>query len=1343
MTEENTQIKKVIVEDQLKEAYLDYSMSVIVGRALPDVRDGLKPVHRRILYSMYNMGLTSNKQFAKSARIVGDCFKYHPHGDAPIYESLVRMVQDFNLRYPLIHGHGNFGCFTEDTKIKLLDGTSRSFKELCKLYKKDEIFYVYSVDKEGNIVVGKAKNPRLTKQNTKLIEITLDNGKKIRCTIDHKFLLKDLSYKEAQYLTPEDSLMPSCFKLSPIRGNTELKDYLMIKENKTEKYVFVHEIADKFNLKEKIYLISDGPVRHHIDFNKFNNNPDNLKRISWKEHTEIHNNHIKRLWQNDEFRKKQSDGVKNFYKNNPEHLERTRQILIERNKNKEFIKRSAETRKKLWQDPVKKKRLSDSIKANFERNPERRIKQSQNSKKMWSDESKRIEIINRMKEVINTPEKKEKISKRIKEYYQNHPEAKKLISERSKNLWKDENYRSNIIKKNKEKWQNPEYRKNFFSKITTRTYNTDSEYFREMGKKAWLNPKFKQLQSEKSKKQWKDDKFREKIIGSIKKSNKKRHEENPDFLKNIAKIAAESHKLNWKNPVYKNKIIKNKVLYYVNRLIPIVGEENINEITYEQHRTNNAFPKFKNAIKYFKDINEMISSGKEYNHHITNIKFLDYTENVYDITVEEHHNFLLDCGVFVHNSIDAPTMYAQMRYSEAKLHKLTEEILIDIEKETVDFIPNFDGTLKEPVVLPSKLPNLLINGSTGIAVGMTTNIPPHNISEIIEGVLFILENPNADVIELIKIIKGPDFPTGAIICGRNGIIESYKTGKGKVIVRAKTEIEDNKIIIREIPYQVNKSLLIEGIANLVKEGVIEGIKDIKDETDKTGIMVIIHIKKDENPKLILNQLYKHTGLQTTFGVIMLALVNNEPRILNLKQIIENYIEHRKEVITRRTNFDLNRAEEKAHILEGLKIALSNIDKAIEIIKKSENTENAKSNLISNFKLTEKQSTAILEMRLQRLTRLETNKINEELDKTRKLIEELKAILASQQKIIEIIINELTELKNKYGDKRRTQILEEETESFVKEELIKEQDIVVTMTYSGYIKQVQLAVYRQQKRGGKGVQGITTKEEDIVKDLIVTSNMNYLMFFTNKGRVYWLKAYEIPEASRYSKGKAIINMLNLDKEEKITTCLPVKGYSNEIYLVFATKKGVVKKTNLMEYSNIRKSGIIAINLRENDEVVDVVLTDNTSDLILTTKLGKAIRFNEKDVNEVGRNSTGVRGIRLNEKDEVISLNTADENNSLLTITEKGFGKKTKISEYPTIRRGGKGVINIKINEKNSHAVATNVVKEDDEIMIITKKGQVVREKVSEIRDVGRNTLGVHIIRLNEEDSVANIAKIEKD
>ena len=684
------------------------------------------------------------------------------------------------------------------------------------------------------------------------------------------------------------------------------------------------------------------------------------------------------------------------------------------------------------------------------------------------------------------------------------------------------------------------------------------------------------------------------------------------------------------------------------------------------------------------------------------------------------------------------------RYTEAKLHSLAEEMLFDIDKDTVNFIPNFDGTLKEPIVLPSKLPNLLLNGSTGIAVGMATNIPPHNISEIIDGILLVLENPSLDIIELMKVIKGPDFPTGAIINGRKGIEDYYKTGKGRLIVRAKTEIEDNKIIVKEIPYQVNKSLLIEGIANLVRNGIIGGIKDIRDESDKTGIRVIIHLKKDEDPKLILNQLYKHSGLQNTFGVIMLALVNNEPRILNFKEIIENYILHRKNVVIKRTNFDLNKTLEKEHILEGLKIALSNIDKVIELIKKSEDTETAKLNLISNFSLSERQSVAILEMRLQRLTRLETGKINEDLLKAKQLIEELRGILASEQKVIEIIRNELIELKNKYSDKRRTQIVEEEAESFVKEELIKEENIVVTLTYSGYIKQVPLTSYKQQRRGGKGIQGTSTKdEEDIVKNLLVTSNLNTLLFFTNKGKVYWLKGYEIPEVSRQAKGKAIVNLLHLSENEKVNSILSLKEFSDIEYLVFATKKGGVKKTNLMEYSNLRKSGIIAINLKENDEVVKVVLTDGNQELILTSKNGKAIRFSEKDARELGRNSSGVRGIRLMDKDEVIGLEIVKTIDSILTVTEKGFGKRTNLEEYALIKRGGKGVRNIKVSEKNGYVVSTSIVDDNDEIIIISKKGQIIRLDASHINIIGRNTSGVRVIRLNENDSVASVAKISKE
>lgn len=684
------------------------------------------------------------------------------------------------------------------------------------------------------------------------------------------------------------------------------------------------------------------------------------------------------------------------------------------------------------------------------------------------------------------------------------------------------------------------------------------------------------------------------------------------------------------------------------------------------------------------------------------------------------------------------------RYTEAKLSKLAEDMLTDIEKETVNFIPNFDGSLKEPVVLPSRLPNLLINGSTGIAVGMATNIPPHNLQEISDGILLILENPNTTIDDLIQIIKGPDFPTSGIIYGKKGIVEAYKTGRGRIIVRAKTELEDNKIIIREIPYQVNKSLLIEGIANLVKEGVIEGIKDIRDETDKTGIRVILELRKDTDKQLILNKLYKHSSLQVTFGIIMLSLVDNEPKILNLKEIMEKFILHRKEVITRRTKFDLNKAEEKAHILEGLKIALSNIDSVIQVIKKADNTETAKISLCSTFSLSEKQSIAILEMRLQRLTTLETNKVNEDLDKTKKLIEELKAILASVQRIIEIIKNEILELKQKYSDKRRTEIIDAEIETIVKEDLIKEENIVVTLTYSGYIKQVPLTTYKQQNRGGKGIQATSNKdEEDIVKNLVVASNIDTLLFFTNKGKVFWLKGYEIPESSRYAKGKAIINLLNLEENEKVNSILSVKEFDPKSYLVFATKKGVIKKTSLEQYSNIRKTGIIAINLRENDEVVKVKLIVNSNELMLTSKLGKAIRFSEKDVSEVGRNSTGVRGIRLQEKDELIGLEIVNPNDTLLTVTEKGFGKRTKLEEYALIRRGGKGVRNIKVSEKNSFVVSTSIVNDSDEIIIITKKGQIIRLDIGQINVIGRNTSGVHVIRLNENDSVASVAKISKE
>ena len=713
--------------------------------------------------------------------------------------------------------------------------------------------------------------------------------------------------------------------------------------------------------------------------------------------------------------------------------------------------------------------------------------------------------------------------------------------------------------------------------------------------------------------------------------------------------------------------------------------------------------------------------------------------SVYDATVRMAQNFSLRYplinGQGNWGSIDGDSA-AAYRYTEAKLAKISEELLVDIDKDTVDFVDNFDGSTKEPLVLPAKLPNLLVNGSSGIAVGMATNIPPHNIIEICDATIALIENPNLGIDDIIKFVKGPDFPTGALIFGVRGIKEAYKTGRGKLIIRAKTEIEDKNIIATEIPYQINKSVLVENIANLVNEKVIQGITDIRDESNKKGIRIVIETKSI-NPEIILNQLFKHTELQTSFGIILLALVDNQPKIFNLKEIIEEYIKHRKNVVTRRNQFELDKAEKRAHILEGLKIALINIDSIVPLLKKSKSTEEAKTNLISNYSLSVEQALAILDMKLQKLTSLETEKINEEHKELLNLIKELKEILASEQKILSIIKDELINLKNEYGDKRKTIILEDAQE-IETEDLIKEQDLVITLTQSGYIKSTPLELYKQQKRGGKGVIAAGTKEEDFVEKLIVANSHDYVLLFTNKGKVHWLKAYEMPEASRYAKGSAIVNLLNTEKDEIVNALIPVKKFREDNYLFFATKNGLIKKTSLSEFSNPRKGGIIAINLKENDKLVAVKITDGTKKLIIETNNGKAVRFEDNDIRCVGRNSQGVRGIILKNA-SVIGLEICDAD-YLLTITENGFGKRTNIEDYRLVSRGGSGVIDIKVDERNGKVAGIKVVNEKDDIMIITKNGSLIRTNVSEISEVGRNTKGVKIMKLDPGDKVINITKI---
>jgi DNA gyrase subunit A len=690
---------------------------------------------------------------------------------------------------------------------------------------------------------------------------------------------------------------------------------------------------------------------------------------------------------------------------------------------------------------------------------------------------------------------------------------------------------------------------------------------------------------------------------------------------------------------------------------------------------------------------------------------------------------------------------AAMRYTEARLAKIAHEMLADIDKDTVDFVPNYDENEQEPVVLPARIPNLLVNGSSGIAVGMATNIPPHNLSEVVDGLVMLIDNPEVTVDDLMKVIPGPDFPTRGYIYGRGGIREAYTTGRGIITLRAKAHVEKMRggreaIIVTELPYQVNKATLMEKIGELIRDKKIEGISERRDESSREGIRIVLELGRGEMPQIISNQLYKHTQMQTTFGIIMLALVGRRPQVVTLKQMLTEFIAFRREVVTRRTKYDLARAEEKAHILEGLRKAVDQLDLVIRLIRQAEDPDAAKQALIRQLELSEIQARHILDMRLQRLTQLERHKIVEEHEQTLALIADLKGILASDQRLMGIIKDELAALKSDFGDERRTEILEETTDLTI-EDLLADEEMVVTITRSGYIKRTHVESYRSQKRGGKGVTGMETKEEDIVEDLFVASTHAFLLFFTNKGKVHWLKVHEIPEGGRQAKGKAIVNVLSLAEGEAVATCVPVRDFESGGYVVFATKKGTVKKTELSQFSHPRSGGILAISLEAGDEVMAARRTDGQREVLLSTKAGMIIRFPEEEVRPMGRTAGGVRGIDVDDDDQVIAAEVVQEGVSVFTITERGYGKRTPLEEYRLQGRGGKGIIDIKTEGRNGSVVGMLQIRETDDILAVTTKGQMIRVHGGDITSQGRNTMGVRIIALDADDRVGSVARVEAE
>lgn len=1200
------------ISDEMKKAYIDYAMSVIVARALPAAEDGLKPVQRRILYAMDAMFLSHDKPTKKCARIVGDTMgKFHPHGDVAIYDALVRMAQNFSLRYPLVDGQGNFGCFTADTKVTLADGRNLSFSDLIKENQQGKRNFTFTIDENNQIKIAEIKNPRKTKENVEIMKITLDNREEIKCTLNHRFMLKDGGYKEAKDLASGDSLMPLYSRLSTKDDDSRAIGYTMILQPKSNSWAFAHILADEWNIENGIYSKPAGRIRHHINFNKLNNNPDNIRRMNWKEHWKTHYDLTSEKHKNDsDYRKKLKEG-----------------------------------RGKFWASKENRKKYSERLsKKNIEN---------------WKNENYRRQMTLTLSEVN-------------KKYLKDHPAVVEEISKRATITMK-------------RLWQIPEYKQLFHEKIIA---NNRKRKTNLTGKKKFIR-----------------------ICDYLKKNNLELNKEN---FENVRK-----------------KIFGIK-----------------------------SFTSWDRGIKkYFNDDKNLVLCEINQNHKVVEISFLKEFADVYDLTIDRTHNFALASGIFVHNSVDNDPP-AAMRYTEARLAKISEELLADIDKETVKMLPNFDNSAEEPEILPGKLPCLLLNGAQGIAVGMTTNIPPHNLTDTTNAVIEYIENPDIKIERLIDIIQGPDFPTGGQI-SRQGIDDLYKTGKGSIVIKGKCSMEKIRskeaIVITEIPYQVNKADFIKDIAELMKSKKLQDISDIRDESSKGRVRIVLELKREANSQFTINNLLKFTNFQVNFDGILLALVGGQPRLLDLKQIISTYVKHRQDVVLKRTKFDLKVATDRQHITEGLLIALKDVDSLVAMIKKSANATEALETLQSKLKLSKKQAEAILDMKLSKLTHLEMEKLKDENDKLKELMKELQKIIDSPKEILSIIRKELLELRRVYGDSRKTAIFERVKE-FTEKDLVAKKDVIITITQKGYIKRMDIKSYKEQKRGGKGVIGADLATGDFVKQLITCSTHDTLLLFTSRGRLCWLKAYEIPEVARYGKGRPIINLINVNDE--ITAVMPVREFKGSMAMV--TQKGIIKRVNMQMFSNPRKGGINAINLKD-DKLIGVKLISGNEEIILATREGNAIRFKASEVREMGRNAYGVTGVRLentrNQKisgvpetskvskqgDIVVGVEIVSPEKiksfSILTVTENGFGKRTDVEEYRLTGRACKGVININTSERNGRVVGIEMVRSDDSIVVTTAKGIVIRVNMKDIREMGRNTQGVKIIKTTG-DKVTSIAKVQK-
>jgi len=1321
-------IQTVNIREEMEQAYLDYAMSVIVARALPDVRDGLKPVHRRILYAMHDMGLFPERPHRKSARIVGEVLgKYHPHGEAAVYDAMARMAQDFSMRYPLVDGQGNFGCFTGDTKIRLLDGTERSFEELAEL-PPDEVFYVYSVDKSGRIVVGEGRNARVTRRNAQLIELTLDNGETIRCTPDHQFMLRDGTYKEAQHLTEGDSLMPGYFDTAPVGEG--LNEYLRVFQPSTNEYKFVHHLADEFNKRKGQAPWFGGPfVRHHKNSDRWDNRPTNIERMGFLEHLRLHAERIRELWEDERFREAQRRGVQRYYRENPEVLEERRRRFIEQNKSEVF--RRAQGR-----------RVSKVLKRYYRENPEARTEISRRMKALWRDPDYRA----RMREALANVEKRELTPEEKQRVAQ-------IISEKSRAMWADEDKRAEIIEAisralaseevraklseaARRNWQDPEYRAKY-----------PDDHFSRMAYALWADPATRERHREKIARQWEGEAFREAQRGGVQRSNARRLCQNPMLMKNLAASAAAALAEKWADPDYKRRVMRKRIAGYVARLLRKMGRAAVTPDVYQARRDANWIPNLEKALAYFEDFNELLDEAERYNHRVVAIRWLDERADVYDITVDEHHNFLLACGVFVHNSIDGDSP-AAMRYTEARMSPLAQELLVDIDQDTVDFVDNFDGTLQEPTVLPARLPNLLLTGASGIAVGMSTNIPPHNLGEICDGLCYLIDHYEArdevSVEELMEFVQGPDFPTGGLIYryGQHDgeqvdtILRAYATGRGRIVMQARTHAEEmsrgrSRIVVTELPYQVNKSRLMERIAELARQERITGLSDLRDESGRQGLRVVIELSRGADPREVLEELFKQTQMRETFGVIMLALVDGEPRLLPLKRCLLEYIAHRQEVITRRSRHELEQARHRAHILEGLRMALDHLDEVIDTIRRSQEPRTARNNLQRKFKLSEPQAEAVLSMPLRRLARMEQARVEEEYKEVTSRISYLEDLLASPHKIMGVIKEELQELKARYGDERRTQIVEREERGVTQADFVPQERQMVVLTVDT-VQRVPAQEFSFQR-----ATGITTRAVKGHRVHLEVDPHDTLLLLTHRGRAFKCRAFQLPE-----KEKAVSQFLRLNQGEEVVTllALPPEEAVEKAFLVLATAQGQVKRTCVADLSLLERAPGEVMGLEEGDALCFGGVSDGAREVLLVSSQGQAIRFAEEEVRpQVSPSARGVVGIRLGKGDGVVGaavVNPQDQG-ELAVVSAKGYLKRTPLSDYPSQGRGGRGVRTANLNQRTGHLVAAVVLQPGQKLTILSQQGRRAHFALEDVPQMGRSTQGHRLANFGHQDTPARV------